>query len=192
MNTVVASFLCVLFLLLPNFGPTSRGYTTGKRADMSAYETLPDKDHVFVTASVDDVQQAMDRGETFALFLGYSHCPWCREAVPILNEVAKEYKTDVLYVNVRPNPEQTKNTQMPDYDKLCSFLGSYFEKDEETGQPTLYVPFVFFIRDGQVVKYHQGTVEGHDAWKEKMTGQQQDALRNIYRDGFNQIFMADT
>lgn len=35
------------------------------------------------------------------LYFGFSSCPWCKEAKPILKKVAKENEIDIQYVKVR-------------------------------------------------------------------------------------------
>lgn len=148
----------------------SRGYSTGKKADMSGYKGFTDKDHVFETATADDVIKALDGKKTFTLYFGFDTCPWCIEAVPVLNEAAKEYQTKVLYNNTR--------SEVPDYEKVVNRLGI----------SKLYVPYVLFIRKGEVVKTNLGTVDGHDATTAKMTAAQRQELLDIYRDGFAKEF----
>lgn len=184
---VFSVLLALIFCLAPALTVGASTYSTGRKADMSGYKGFTDKDHVFEAATADEILKALDDKKTFTLYFGFDTCPWCIEAVPVLNETAKEYKTKVLYNNTRPNRTETSNSQMPDYEKIVNRLGEYFDKDE-TGKPKLYVPFVLFVRNGQVVKTHEGTVAGHVPSEAPMTAEQRQELQNIYRDGFEKEF----
>lgn len=177
MKKLFSIFLAMILCLIPALGASaartataSRGYSTGKKADMSGYKGFTDKDHVFETATAEDITKALDEKKTFTLYFGFDTCPWCIEAVPVLNEAAKEYQTKVLYNNTR--------SAVPDYEKVVNRLGI----------SKLYVPYVLFIRKGEVVKTNLGTVDGHDATTAKMTAAQRQELLNIYRDGFAKEF----
>ena len=157
--------------------------TIGQKSDMTGYPDFADTDHVFIDSNVKDVVNRYQKGETFAVFFGFSNCPWCREAMPLLNEVAKENGRKVYYVNTRAKEGITSNTEIDDYDLLVENLGEFFPYDND-GIRHLYVPFVFFIKDGVVVSYHEGTTDDHDATERKMTPEEQDELISIYEEGF--------
>lgn len=186
MKKLFSVFLALLLCLIPALSAgaaartasASRGYSTGKKADMSGYKGFTDKDHVFETATADDIIKALDGKKTFTLYFGFDTCPWCIEAVPVLNEAAKEYKTKVMYNNTRPNGTEHSNREMPDYQKIVNRLGI----------SQLYVPYVVFVRKGEIVKRNEGTVDGHDATSAKMTAAQRQELLDIYRDGFAKEF----
>ena len=185
-------FLAVCVCLLAGCGADvpedSQGCDTdceviiGEESDMSGYTGL-DEDHVFVDTSVQEMLSDMDNGMTFAVYYGFVKCPWCQEAVPVLNESAKEAGYRVGYINTRPTSDIHSNTEIPDYDLLTEAVGEYFPLDED-GIPHLYTPFVFFIKDGKVQEVHQGTVDGHDAHERRMTSEEEEELRRIYDECF--------
>ena len=47
----------------------------------------------------------MSEKETAVFYFGYPDCPWCKEAVPILKEVAKQFHDKIYYVQ---NKRQSK------------------------------------------------------------------------------------
>ena len=156
------------------------------KADMSGYEGFEDADHVYIESVMKEVAEKMDKGETFAVYFGFSKCPWCVEAVPILNDVAKEYKANVLYVNTRKNEEWKSNIDIDDYDLFVEKFGDYVPLDENDIKH-LYTPHVFFIKGGEVVSEHAYTVDGHDAHERKLTEEEIDEVKAYYRDGFESM-----
>lgn len=155
-------------------------------SDMSGYATLTDTDHVFYDMSVKQMAQAMDDGETFVVYFGFETCSWCLEAVPLLNETAKQYDTQVGYINTRANEEWTSNLDIDDYDLVVEKLGDHLEYDND-GIKHLYTPHVFFIKEGKVVFDHEGTIEGHNAKEESLSEEEKDTVRDYYKEGFEAL-----
>src|SRR5699024_1752841 len=57
-------------------------------------------DHVFSTVTVDEARVMLQQG-TGGLYFGFPECPWCRAAMPVMNEAGKN--TDIgqsHYLNV--------------------------------------------------------------------------------------------
>ena len=63
---------------------------------MSQYENFHDEDHVFYDMTVKEVQSKIQNKETLTVYFGFAKCPSCNEAMPVLNETAKEYHDTVL------------------------------------------------------------------------------------------------
>ena len=159
----------------------------GSKADMSGYEGLTDQDHVFVVSDVSDFLKRLDDKETFTAYFGFSTCPWCNSAISILNELGKEFGQKILYINTRPNKNVTANNEIDGYDKLYERLKEYWDYYEEVNDNYLLVPYVIFIKDGEVAAYHTGTVEDHIAYVSEMTEDQRERLKDIYKEGFEGI-----
>ena len=151
----------------------------GKKANMSGYRFLSDRDHVFIVSSVEDMAERADRGEDFAVYFGYDTCPWCNEAVPLLNEAAKANGYQVGYINVYP----ADGEPMFNFELLVSRWEDQFTYDEN-GEPNVTVPFVFFFKDGEVAVKQKGTVEGHNANERRMTEEENAQLKQEYMDDF--------
>ncbi|MBP3879350.1 MAG: hypothetical protein J6D46_03445 [Lachnospiraceae bacterium] len=159
----------------------------GSVADMSGYEELDEKDtQLFIVSDVRDFLKRLDGGESFAAFFGFTECPWCNDAISLLNSEAESAGQNVYYINTRPNPRVSKNSEIPDYDLLVSRVAEYLGVNDE-GEPYLFVPFVFFVREGEIVFTHQGTVSGYDPSGMEMSEEQIQEVRNIYRNGFEMI-----
>lgn len=156
------------------------------KSDMSGYTTLEDDDHVFYDLSVKQMAEKMDEKETFTIYFGFDHCAWCLEAVPILNATAKNYDMQVGYINTRADEKWQSNLDIDDYDIVVEKLGEYLEYDND-GIRHLYTPHVFFIKDGQVVSDHSGSIEGHNAKEESLSEGEKKQLREIYEEGFEAL-----
>lgn len=169
--------LLVCTLLLSMFAVTGCNKAPENQADMSTYSALTDKDHVYVKENLTDLYEDITTTkETYLLYIGFTNCPWCQELVPVLNEVAKENSLSVYYVDINSLSSEENNT----LDSLKAYLSDWLYK--ENGESVLYVPDVAFIKDGQLVGNHIGTVSGHDAYAEKMTDEQKAELKQQLQD----------
>ena len=88
-----------------------------------------------------------------AVLFGFKDCKWCQSYVPVLDEVAKENGVDtVYYCNIFE--DRKENTE--DYQKLVKLLEKYLYDDEQ-GNKRIYVPDVYFIKDGKIVGHNNDT-----------------------------------
>ncbi len=156
------------------------------KADMSEYEGFTDTEHVFVDSNMQEIKTMMDDGESFVVYFGFSTCPWCIEALPILNETAKEFDSAVYYIDTRKDSLWTSNLDIDDYDLVVECFGDYMQYDDN-GVKHLYTPSVVFVKNGEVVLFHQGTVDGHNAHERTMEESEAEELRELYRSGFSSL-----
>lgn len=108
------------------------------------------------------------------LFYSFDDCPYCKEAIPVLDEVIKENDVKIYYVHTSRDERNAGNDA---YDQVYNY---FKEVIEASGYDKLYMPSIFFIKDGQVVAYHVGTVDGHNPSEAKMTQAQIDELKDIF------------
>lgn len=120
--------------------------------------------------------------KTGVIYLGFPSCPWCRNIIPVLFEVAKENDIDTIYY---ANPREIKDNH-ENYQKLKDILNDYLEVNDE-GEKTLYVPDVYFVKDGKIVGNHLSSVDSQDDPYVSLTLEQVLELKNIYQDLFNKI-----
>ena len=159
----------------------------GSIADMSGYEGLDDKGtQVFIVSDVKDFLKRLDEKQTFAAYFGFASCPWCNDAIDILNEVALKAGVQVCYINTRPTKKVKANCEIPDYDMLVERVGKYLGKDGD-GNPYLYVPIVFFVKAGEIMLVHEGTVEGYMPEAMEIPQDYKEKVKQIYREGFESI-----
>lgn len=132
----------------------------------------------FNEISFDEAIQYFIEKNSGVLYFGYSSCPWCKEAKPVLKKVAQENGIDIQYVKVR---DEEKNRLYTDEQKtqIQPYIQAYMSNNDE-GVLTLYVPLVLVVKNGKIIDGHEGTLDSHDATERKMTDQEKEELTQIY------------
>lgn len=165
-----------------------------------------DKDNPIEYAGYDKILEIIENG-TGIIYLGFPGCPWCRNALPVLFDVAKENKVETIYymniLNERDSyvvedgklvyakdEEGNEKKGTEGYHKLLKVLDKHlndytvlFEgKEYKTGEKRIYAPSIIFVRDGKVLGIHVSTVDSQENPKEPLTDEQYDELYGIYED----------
>lgn len=151
------------------------------RADMTSYEGFMDEKHQFIEVPMSDFLLKLDAGATGIYYFGYTTCPWCVEAVPIMNEVAKELDLNIFYID-----KKAETAKEEDSKAIEARIPDKLDKDDD-GNPHLYVPYVITIKEGEITSYHTGTVDSHDAHERKMNDKEKAELKKIYREMFETV-----
>ena len=157
--------------------------------------TIPE-DNPMVYATFEEVVDMLENG-TGIVYFGYSECPWCRAALPVLLEAAEEeLMTKILYYN---NKEERDTRELletggnkitvegtSDYYYLLNVLGehaSVYEGMNDESIKRLYYPTVVFVHEGKILgtQVSLASEEGVDPRKELTTEQWND-LKKIYKD----------
>lgn len=100
---------------------------------------------------------------TGVMYFGFPECPWCRIAVPVMNEVAQASNVDQIhYVDARElrdtrvlSEDETVVIKDPGsgiYAELLEELGtaaSFYEGLNDPSQRRIYVPLVVAVKDGE-------------------------------------------
>ncbi len=145
------------------------------------------------------------KSKTGIIYLGFPTCPWCRTAIPVLFEAAKNNKIDTIYYlniknerdfyvvengkltyNLDANGNEIKGTEgyFKLLDALDEHLNDYIIEFEgntyEVGEKRIYAPSVIFVRDGKVLGIQVSTVESQTDPYEPLTKNQHDELYDIY------------
>lgn len=116
---------------------------------------------------------------TGILYFGYSSCPWCRNIVPILIDVAKENNINTInYVDT--HSINVKKTDA--YEKLYDYL-----REDEDGEKRFAVPVVYVIKNGKVLDYHISTVSSYKDPYSGMNDEQIKELKDIYNEMIKEI-----
>lgn len=156
--------------------------------------------------SADDLIDIISN-KTGIIYLGFPECPWCRNAISVLLDVAEENDIkDIYYFNIKnerdsytledsklvyekdENGNEIKGTK--DYSKLLKALDSVLfdyvleidGKKYETGVKRIYAPSVIFIKDGKIIGIQVSTVESQTDPYKKLTKDQYNELYDIYTD----------
>ena len=133
-------------------------------------------DNKIVYVKEKDLESIITSGNK-VIYFGYTTCPWCRNIVSPLVEVINDNNIDKLYY-VDVHSDNTKG--------IYDILDEYLEFDYDCNK-RLYVPDVYFIKDGKIVYHHLGSVDSYkDAFK-GMNDKQLNELKNIYQEGIDLI-----
>lgn len=123
------------------------------------------------------------QNKTGVIYFGFPGCPWCRNMIPVLFEAAKNNNIDTIYYF---NPRDIRKSDNEDYNKLKEILNEYLSEDEN-GQKVLYVPDVYFIKDGKIVGHHLGTVDSQEDPTISLTEEEKNELLDIFNELFEKI-----
>jgi thiol-disulfide isomerase/thioredoxin len=158
------------------------------------------KDNPVKYSTFDDIMDVLDNG-TGIIYFGFPECPWCRNAVPVLLEAAKEMEVENIYyfnaLDIRDEKElkdgkvvTTKKGTKEYYklvDKLSSVLTPY-EGLEDDSIKRLYFPTAVFVMGGKIVGSHIGTVDSQEDPYKALTKKQKKELLNIYKENIEKIY----
>ena len=111
---------------------------------------------------------------TGIVYFGYSTCPWCRNSVPILIDVAKKNKLKVIYY-YDIHEENLDSIKKELYEILDPYL-----REKEDGKKDLSVPDVYAIKKGKIKGHHIGTVSSYKNPTKGMNKKQKKELEDIY------------
>ncbi len=167
-------------------------------------------DNNIVYISVDEAADILDSGSGI-IYFGFSACPWCRNIVPVLLNAMNSTSLDkIYYVDVRPNDDatsdirdtytldtrnkakRTKDASQSYYRILLALANELSDyvlttdkgKEVNTGEKRLYAPTVVAVLNGELIGFHEGSVESHEIDKDgnvpDLTKEQEDELFKIY------------
>lgn len=152
---IIVTFVVVAILVMILILAGEKLNVTDKISDnekfYSEYANVPIENvFKYVTAS-----EAIElfKSEQAIIFMGFKDCKWCQSYAPILNEVAKNNSVDTIYyLNIK---EDRKN-DTEEYKILVEILKEYLYNDDN-GNKRIYVPDVYFVKDGNVVGHNNDT-----------------------------------
>ena len=160
-----------------------------------------DEDNPVVYKSSKEIVEILDNG-TGIIYLGFSKCPWCRNAIPVLIDAAEESELDELYyldiydmrneLALEDGKIITKKEGTTDYLKMVELLNDFlspYDGLEDESIKRIYAPTVVFVKDGNILGIHEGTVESHTNAKESLNETQYSELKNIYLDGIPELLI---
>lgn len=167
--------------------------------------------------SLAEAATMLDEG-TGVIYFGFAACPWCRNAVPeLLTAMTNTGLDTIYYVNIREDNDAEKdvrdswelNTRNKPFKKkdadeayykilvsLANELQDYVIKSDNnkeinTGEKRLYAPTVVAVLNGEIVGFHEGTIEGHDIDENgvliDLTKDEEEALVKIYTDTITKV-----
>lgn len=172
--------------------PISSSGQTDVEKFKNEYEKLnPSEGKMGITVNIDDdsninyltMEESINflKNDTGIIYFGYPSCPWCRNIVPVLLDVSKENNMVVNYVDVSI---QEGNDDF--YNQLLILLDEYLMADN-SGNKALYVPDVYFVKNGEIKNHHLGSISTQTNPYIPLQEDQMNELKTIYNGFIDQI-----
>ena len=127
--------------------------------------------------------------KTGIIYFGKPDCPWCRNIINILIKTANKNNINSIYYY---NPEEIRNQNTLEYQKLIKHLNQYLDTDTTTqnkndinfdvNKKRLYLPDVYFVKNGTIVGNHIGSVDSQKDPHILLSNEQEKELEKIYTD----------
>lgn len=135
--------------------------------------------NVMKYSSIDQILEIFKNSDDAVVYFGYATCLYCRTAIQVLCDTAKNTKLDVIYyLDIYEKGSK--------YNDLLNILGDEFTEDID-GEKSIYSPLVIFIVDGKIVSYNKGTLFSQDNPYEELDNSQLYGLSEIYRYGIKDV-----
>lgn len=156
--------------------------------------SIPKNNKIYY-ATYQQIMDLLDHG-TGVIYFGFPECPWCRNAAPVLLEAADDTPIDYIYyfnaLSMRDKKSLDENGNIvveqegtEEYyqlvEALHSVLGPYEGLNDETIL-RLYFPTVVFVKDGEIVGSHEGTLNSQENPYTDLSKSQKEELKQIYID----------
>lgn len=182
---------------------------TIRESDGAKYNDIKiEKNNPIVYITTKEALEILDENQAI-IYVGANWCPWCRNAIPVLFDIAESYKVDKIYYLNLDNEKSSYEVQdgevvktkdgSADYYKLLEKLSDRLEdytlskdgKNYETGEKRIYIPHVIGVKNGKVVADHVGTVtlESNQTKYDAMNDSQRKELEKIYKDLFEEVYI---
>ncbi len=114
-----------------------------KNAERESKAVKDDQKKDFTYISVSEYLDLSQKDENIIFLLGKDNCPYCKTAIPILQELAKKYKLTIYYLNI------TK-FQGDDQDRFLE-SNEFFK--------TVGTPFLFITNQEDLLDYINGLTD---------------------------------
>ncbi len=173
---------------------------------MNYPEVIVNEKNPIVYKTDDEIVSFLENG-TGVIYFGFSDCPWCRSAVPMLLRAAESTNLgEINYVNIK---EIRDELDLDDNDqvvvkkegtrayqeilkKLDEVLEPYYltnksQKKIDTKKTRLYAPTVITIREGKILDLHVDTVETQKSGYQTLSQKEQEELFQIYQNMFLEL-----
>lgn len=213
---ITLPILCAVAAILAYIKLINTDINTDATKFKTEYEVVNEKegaiqleipeDNPIVYADYDKLLEIITNG-TGIIYLGFPECPWCRNALPVLFDAAKENNVETIYymniLNERDSyvveddelvyatdeeGNEKKGTEgyfklLKALDKhLSDYVISFEDEEYEVGEKRIYAPTIIFVRDGKVLGLHVSTVESQTDPRKSLTKKQYNELYGIYED----------
>lgn len=163
------------------------------------------QDNLVEYISLDKIKSIFENKESAIIYFGFESCPWCRNIVPVLIETCKSNNiSNIYYMNIKDMRDKkvldengkiiTQFEGTDEYKNLLELFKADIDVYDGLNDDTIkriYAPTVYFIKNGEIVKKHVGSVSSQENPKIALTDEQKNELEKIYKDGITKISLND-
>ena len=160
------------------------------------------EDNPVVYLTMSELFKMMEEEKSAIVYFGFPECPWCRTLLPSLLSALDAGGIERLYYinnyderdlkELKDGEIVTTQQGSDDYYKLLEVLGDYAQTYAGLGDETIkhvYYPTVLFIKNGEIVAMHTGTVDSQeDVWTE-ISEDQKNELETELMEKINMVYM---
>jgi thiol-disulfide isomerase/thioredoxin len=148
----------------------------------------------------DEVVNKLESG-TGIINLGFPICPWCREIIPHLIELAEQNDMPLYYMNIQSIRDvleldesggtitTTKGT--PEYHRMVEILYDWLWEYAGLESPEIkriYVPTTIFVKDGEILYVHIATLrENYEGGYKPLDNPQLERVQGYLNDAMMQV-----
>jgi len=137
----------------------------------------------FVIASYEELITHLEYG-TGVIAFGHPACPRCHNAFPVLEKAFTEtnmglcagFRGRILYYDIFDDREANNER----YQTIVGFLEEFLTHDD-SGNPRIFVPDIYFIVSGKVVGNHLDTLPSVENPRDPLSEEQENELFDIYK-----------
>ena len=165
--------------------------------------SIPDKNLVTIKTD-EEIIDVLENG-TGVVYFGFNSCPWCRSLVETLITTAKDTNVkDIYYVDVLDirssyevaNKKLNKTKEgTTSYYEILDILDEYLteykitsdKKEYDTKEKRLYAPTIVALKNGEIVGFHEGTVDSQTDPYLGLNDDEKKELTNIFKEMFLKI-----
>lgn len=144
-------------------------------AEKFAQEYEISKKNPFQYITAEEAIKMLEEG-TGILYFGFPECPWCQASIKIWADVFESKNIKQVYYY---NPKEIREQNTEEYKKIIELTKDYLFEDAD-GNPRLFVPDMFFIKDGKIIGHNNdmSTMSGNP--EEYLTKEKKEELRQEY------------
>lgn len=149
------------------------------------YPGLNDENHIIEMISYETLIHMLTSKDQALIYIGFESCPWCKEYLPIFHRLAKNTGHEAIYYyNFQSIRTIVDNDLNPLFQAIIDLIDEqYLVKNPNNDQIWwLYAPTFIGLNDGEIKGLFTGAIENHRASEAYLTHQQEEELKQIFRD----------
>ena len=175
MKKVVTILIISIFSIFCIYGCEVKKTDKVTDAEKFATEYSISEDNPFVYSNIKEILEVFDKG-TGIIFFADSDCEWCNATAKIFNEALNYKNVDKVYYY---NPKKIRDKNTKNYKKLVEIIKDNLQTSEK-GKPYLYLPDIYFVKDGKIIGHNNDTATMNGSVDEALNKKTKRELKDKY------------